>query len=292
MSTTGTPARPAGEDAPVGLHVWSGPAEGAWRNVFAVETPHGLVAVDAPLRRSDGLAAGHWLGALGKPLLGVLITHAHPDHNFGLTRMLAGQDVPIHATAAVAEGIAADEDLMQRLVPINFGHDETEDDRRFPDQLVESGVPLTIDGVEFVARDVGEVESAADSVWTTPALPRHVFAGDLVMHRIHLGLLQGRTARYLAALQQLDRDADDDTVFLTGHGALATRRSIPAQIAYIEAYRAAVRDLAQGRDSLTDEEKAALTRRVLAVEPSPVLQFLIAMSADGVARELAGDPPP
>ncbi len=61
---------------------------------------------------------------------------------------------------------------------------------------------------------------------------------------------------------------------------------------YIEAYRAAVRDLAQGRDSLTDDEKAALTRRVLAVEPSPVLQFLIAMSADGVARELAQEPPP
>ena len=37
--------------------------------------------------------------ALGKPLLGVVVTHAHPDHYGGLVELRRGLDVPVFATA-------------------------------------------------------------------------------------------------------------------------------------------------------------------------------------------------
>jgi glyoxylase-like metal-dependent hydrolase (beta-lactamase superfamily II) len=36
---------------------------------------------------------------LGKPLLGVVITHAHPDHYGGLVALVRDLDVPVFATS-------------------------------------------------------------------------------------------------------------------------------------------------------------------------------------------------
>lgn len=61
-------------------HVRSGEI-GLFVNSYLVEGVDGVVAVDAPLLLSDGRAFRARLEALGKPLLGVLVTHPHPDHS-------------------------------------------------------------------------------------------------------------------------------------------------------------------------------------------------------------------
>lgn len=277
----GTPA--------VNVRVWTSPPEGTARNIFAIETPNGFVVVDGPFRKSDGVAGARWLEGLGRPILAALVTHAHPDHYFGLTEMLAERDVPIYATAAVAEGIRSTEEMMARTVAGFIGDEETERDRRLPNALAESGRPVVIDGVQFLANDFGETESAADSVWTTPALPGHVFSGDLVMHRVHVSLYQGRSSRYIAAIERLGREAQPTTLFLTGHGGLATVAALRPQIVYIESFRKAVRELAQGRDYLAEAEHAKLVGRMREVEPSPLLAFLIGGGGNAVARELAAE---
>lgn len=213
---------------PVGLHCWTAPVAGAARNLFAIETEGGLVLVDGPWRRSDGLAARGWIEALGKPILAVLVTHAHPDHTFGLPALLDGAEVPIHATAAVAEAIAATEGPMRDVVRQALGPAETEEHLRLPDVVAVPGRPVIVDGVAFEVTDVGAAESGADSIWRTPSLPGTAFTGDLVMHRVHLSLYEGRSARYMEVVEALAEGGD--SLFLTGHGGLvgpgATRRQL------------------------------------------------------------------
>ncbi len=273
----------------VNVRTWTAPPPGASRNLFAVETPNGLVLVDGPLRRSDGTAARCWLDELDRPLLAVLLTHAHPDHYYGLTELLAGREVPIHATPAVAEAVRATAGAMRPIVSGYFGAGETEERPPFPNTLVSPGRPTVIDGVPFVVTDYGEAESPADSVWTSPALPGLVFSGDLLMHRTHLALHQGRSAAYMAAVERLGRETGPGAVFMAGHGGLITAAAIGPQLAYLNAYREAVRELAAGRPHLTDAARAELVTRMRAVEPSPVLAFLIAGGADAVAVELAAE---
>nr|BFE82884.1 hypothetical protein GCM10020093_054850 [Planobispora longispora] len=64
-----------------------------------------MILVDANLLVSDARALAARLSALRKPLLAAFVTHAHPDHFNGLP-YVAGDDVPVYATAAVAETIA------------------------------------------------------------------------------------------------------------------------------------------------------------------------------------------
>ena len=56
--------------------------------------------VDATLTVSDGRALRASVDDLAKPLLGVVITHAHPDHYGGLVELIRDLDVPVFATAA------------------------------------------------------------------------------------------------------------------------------------------------------------------------------------------------
>ena len=76
--------------API-VHTYRSGETGLFVNSYLVEGADGVVAVDAPLLLSDGRAFRARLEALGKPLLGVLVTHPHPDHYNTITELLAGE---------------------------------------------------------------------------------------------------------------------------------------------------------------------------------------------------------
>jgi len=83
-------------------------AEGIFVNAFLLETAAGVVAVDATLTVSTSRGLRARVHAIGKPFLGVVVTHPHPDHVAGLAELVVSDETPIFATAPVA-------DLMRRL---------------------------------------------------------------------------------------------------------------------------------------------------------------------------------
>ena len=76
--------------API-VHTYRSGETGLFVNSYLVEGTEGVVAIDAPLLLSDGRAFRARLEALRKPLLGVLVTHPHPDHYNTISELLAGR---------------------------------------------------------------------------------------------------------------------------------------------------------------------------------------------------------
>ena len=83
------------------VHTYTAAEAGLFVNSYVVETAEGVVLVDANLLLSDIRALAARIAALHKPLMGVFVTHAHPDHFNGLP-VHAGNGVPVYAAAEVA----------------------------------------------------------------------------------------------------------------------------------------------------------------------------------------------
>ena len=119
--------------APV-VHTYRSGETGLFVNSYLVEGADGVVAVDTPLLLSDGRAFRARLEALKKPLLGVLITHPHPDHYNTTTELLAGADVPVIAHRDVDSEIRANDDAKRAQWGPMFG-DEWPASATFPDRI-------------------------------------------------------------------------------------------------------------------------------------------------------------
>ncbi len=91
------------------IHRYAAGPAGALVNAYLVEGDDGVVAIDGTLTVSDGRALRARLDGLGKPLLAVLVTHAHPDHYGGLTELVASDEVPIVAVSGVSDAIRRDD---------------------------------------------------------------------------------------------------------------------------------------------------------------------------------------
>jgi glyoxylase-like metal-dependent hydrolase (beta-lactamase superfamily II) len=95
-----------------------------------------------------------------------------------------------------------------------------------------------------------------------------------------------------AWLDALDRApallAGIDTLY-PGHGRPAGPQALDAQRRYQLMLREAVRNLADGEAALSDTAKEELTARMSAFLPDPALAWLVGLSADAVAAELAAE---
>src|SRR5690349_21544719 len=93
------------------VHRFGATGAGTPVNAYIVESPSAAVVIDATLTVSDGRALRARVDSLGKPLLGVAVTHAHPDHYGGLVELVRGLDAPVFATEGVSRVIRRDDAL-------------------------------------------------------------------------------------------------------------------------------------------------------------------------------------
>jgi glyoxylase-like metal-dependent hydrolase (beta-lactamase superfamily II) len=251
-------------------------------NAYLIEGERQLVAIDGTLTVSGGRAVRERVEAIGKPLVALLVTHAHPDHYGGAVEAIAGSEAPIMATAGVDAAIRRDDQAKEELLRPMFG-DEWPAERAFPTRLVEPGEQLTFGDVELTVRDLGPGESPHDSIWLLGQDRSTVFSGDQAYNHMHCFLADGHWESWLANLDRLAADLPAGVRLLPGHGDQAGRELLDWQRGYIERFVAAVR----GAD-WRDPERAtqAVVEAMGSYLQTDDLRFLMELSIEPVATQL------
>lgn len=271
------------------IHVHKSGEAGIFANAYIVETTSSLVVVDTTLTVSEAHAFSEKLKALGKPVAAVLITHAHPDHVAGLSVWLADPQTPIYALASVDRLLRVIEGPKRAQWQPVF-KEEWVSKWTFPNRLVTDGETVVVDEARFRVHELGPGgDCDANSLWIMTGGSPAVFAGDLVFNGTHSYLADGHTKDWLRNLERVRALIPAGAVLYPGHGEAGDQRLLDAQITYLNSFRDAVRDLRQGRTSLTDAECFELVRRMEEIVPGGRLSFMIGLSADAVAAELAAE---
>ncbi len=274
-------------DQPITIHTYTSGEQGLFVNAYLIETPDGVVAVDGTLTRSDSRAFRSLYETLEKPLLAVLVTHAHPDHVAGITELVQGKDVPIVALASVKRLMEQTEQAKHaQWGPVY--QDEWIRTWTYPNRLLKDRETITFDGITYRAYDLGPGgDCDANAIWIAETDPKVAFVGDLIFHGMHSYVADDHLLGWLANLERARIFLQDVETIYLGHGEHGSLELLDAQRDYLLTYCAAVKELAQGEAKLTEAAKQALVTRMQQYAPEAPLTFMIALGADAVAAELA-----
>jgi glyoxylase-like metal-dependent hydrolase (beta-lactamase superfamily II) len=251
-------------------------------NAYLVETAGGVVVIDTTLTVSDGRGLRQRVDELGKPLRGVLITHAHPDHYAGGVELVGSDEIPIVATAGVDEVIRRDDEIKDGIVGPMFG-DEWPRERHFPNRTVSDGESISFDGVSFTVMDLGPGESPHDSVWLVGDERTVAFAGDAAYQQMHCYLADGYWESWLTNIGRLRTELAPGAELHFGHGDPTDTSPLDWQAGYIDAFIEAI----QGAEwSDPEAAKELVVGRMKEYLPADDLQFLMELSIEPVAEKL------
>jgi glyoxylase-like metal-dependent hydrolase (beta-lactamase superfamily II) len=270
--------------API-VHTYRSGESGLFVNSYLVEGAEGVVAIDAPLLLSDGRAFRARLEALKKPLLGVLVTHPHPDHYNTIPELLADEEVPVIAHGDVDREIRANDEAKRAQWRPVFG-DEWPASATFPNRTVADEETLELDDLRFTAWDFGPCESESETVWLLgdgdPA-----FVGDLAFNGTHTYLADGHTDAWLDALDRAEEALAGVRTLYVGHGPPTVPAALADQRRYLLMAREAIGRVAGGRAQLTEQDANRVVSLMERYLPSAPLSWLVGAGASAVAAELA-----
>jgi glyoxylase-like metal-dependent hydrolase (beta-lactamase superfamily II) len=267
------------------IHTYRSGETGLLVNSYLVEGGDGVVAIDSPLLLSDGRAYRARLEALGKPLLGVLVTHPHPDHYNTITDLLGGEAAPVIAHRDVAREIREKDDVKRAQWAPVFG-DEWPASATFPSREVADEESVEFGDLRFTAWDFGPCESMSETVWLLGD-GENAFVGDLAFNGTHVYLADGHTDAWLRAIDRAEESLAGVRTLHVGHGAPGTLAMLAEQRRYLLMVREAVMQAAGGLGDLTEDQANRVMSLMERYLPGAPLSWLIAAGAPAVAAELA-----
>jgi glyoxylase-like metal-dependent hydrolase (beta-lactamase superfamily II) len=251
-------------------------------NAYIIESSAGVVLVDSTLTVSDARALRARVDRLEKPLLGVVITHTHPDHYGGLAELVRGVDVPVFAAAGLADAIRRDDPVKEQILRPMFG-DEWAHERAFPSEEVSDGQSIVLGGITLTVADLGPGESPQDSIWSLDSDPCHVFSADVAYNRHHCYLADGLYRQWLANIERLRSQLPAAATLHPGHGESCGLEVLDWQAGYITTFLDAITAADWGDH---EDARKSVVARMRDYLPSDRLQFLMELSIDPLVKQL------
>jgi glyoxylase-like metal-dependent hydrolase (beta-lactamase superfamily II) len=260
-----------------------------------MRAPEGVVVVDSGRNVAGGRRAVADIQRTGLPVLGILVTHPHPDHVGGLGEFRAAfPEAPIWASEATTSWMRRDPlgfYPLARQADADYPAELTYPDRMFgPEETLDIG-GLRIETVEY-----GPGESETATVFYEP-VSAALFTGDLVCNQATPALLEGDSCGWLSNIQQLRDRFPAARVLYPGHGAPGEPRPLIEQqqvylIRYREFVEPAVRAESPAGPDVSAEEQAAIIARIDGEYPGyervASLETLQELNVNAVAEELRG----
>lgn len=200
---------------------------------------HEAVLVDTLLSDAQNEELADWIETKGRKLRTIYLTHAHPDHIFGLTLLLKRfPDATALATPDVVDAMR--KTLSSEVVETNWKV-------RFPGLVPEhltvanslDGASFELEGNELRVVEMGHTDTDDTTGLYVPSLDLLV-AGDVVYNEAHAFLAETDAAGRQAWLAALDKVAAlHPKIVIVGHGPLNPDNSpvhIEATRRYIQAF--------------------------------------------------------
>ena len=255
-------------------------------NAFIVETPKELVIVDTTLTMSDSKALKQKADSLGKPLAAIILTHGHPDHIAGTYNVAPKGDVPIYALPSVKKLMEDTEEAKHSQWSAMFGS-EWIPKWVYPNQMAQDGDTVKIAGLNFTVLDIGSGgDCDANSLWLLEDENKAAFIGDFIYNNNHTYMNDGSILRWLANLERYSEVLKNFRTYFVGHGPSCDFTALANQKEYFLTYCSNVLIATRGTGIFTDETRKSFEQTMLAAFPNYGCQFMVALSADRVGKEL------
>jgi glyoxylase-like metal-dependent hydrolase (beta-lactamase superfamily II) len=279
-------------------------------NSWIIESKNGAVVIDAQRQFSEAKKLLNEVEKINKPILGVIITHPHPDHINGAAALLNGTaNVPIYSTQSTFNIMKNDTGgyiaLSKQLLP----HNEYSDQVVLPNKIVKSGENVTIDGITYRFEDLG-IGEAGDMMLIYLPSYKILFTGDVVNNRMHpffAGAVSPEShshiSEWIKQVEYIRQKYSDAKTLFPGHGQYgAAKTLLDEQFNYLNTFSSLVEQQMKLAAKLGGERAAAniteegkilikneLQSRYPDYNPVATLPNMLDYNIDAIAKEISQD---
>jgi glyoxylase-like metal-dependent hydrolase (beta-lactamase superfamily II)/quinol monooxygenase YgiN len=265
-------------------------------NSWFIESTNGVVIIDTQRTLSDAENALDEIKGINKPILGVIITHPHPDHIGGTEVLLNGtSNVPIYSTQAIFDIMKNDTGGLIALTKQLHG-DDYPDQVVLPNKILQSGDIITIDGITYSFEDIGPGE-AGDMMLIYLPEQKFLFTGDVVNNRMHPALIEGHSSEWIKQLEYIGQNYSDARILFPGHGQSGSPKALlDEQLEYINTFRSLVDQQMQVTGNITEEGKTTIKSELEKLYPdylhvaSLPLSDMLDLNIDAITGEIVSTP--
>ena len=228
-------------------------------NSWIIESRNGVVVVDAQRTLSEANNALDEIRRITKPILGVIITHPHPDHIGGTAVLLNNtSNVPIYSTQSTYNIMKNDVGGLIAFAKRLHGNDYP-DQVVLPNRIVNSDEDVTIDGITYHFEDIGPGEGGNMMLIYLPE-QKLLFTGDVVNNQMHPALIEGNSIEWIKQIQYIGQNYSDTRMLFPGHGQPGSPKTLlDEQLEYINTFRSLVEQEMQLAEKVGEERSANIT---------------------------------
>src|SRR5918996_3021274 len=267
-------------------------------NSWIIETKNGVVVVDTQRQFSEAKNLLNEVEKINKPILGLIITHPHPDHINGAEALLNGTaNVPIYSTQSTFDIMKNDKGGLIALSKQILGNDYS-NQTILPNNIVKSGKNITIDEITYNFEDIGPGEAGDMTLIYLPS-QKILFTGDVVNNRMHPFLAEGHSSEWIKQIEYIMQNYSDAEILFPGHGQSGPPKTLlDEQLNYINTFRSLVEQQQQMQSAaevegknITEEGKARIKSELQRIYPDYIsvatLSNMLDINIDAVAKEIS-----
>jgi glyoxylase-like metal-dependent hydrolase (beta-lactamase superfamily II) len=271
--------------AQVSVNVFNEPGMGSV-NSYWLKSGDGIVIIDAQRTPVAAEKLVQQVKATGKPVLGIIISHPHPDHARGLVVLArAFPDAPIYSSQATLDSMKTDKfHYFSDHLPL-------------PNKIIPSNQEFVIGNIRFKSDEIGPGEAEAMTMFYLPT-ENSLFCSDVISGpRMTPFLVERRSLAWLKQLEAILAKYGNVKAVYPGHGASGTSQDlISAQKKYLMTFRRLIKErLSNG--GLASQDRQSIVREMEKRYPNylPVAfaqgmietnRQLLELNVDAIAKEL------